>query len=42
MRSISIHYIIWRLLSNTLIPADLCFTDTLEDIPRIRNINKIG
>ena len=27
-------------ISNTLIPADLCFTDTLEDIPRIRNINK--
>lgn len=27
-------------ISNTLIPADLYFTDTLEDIPRIRNINK--
>ena len=27
-------------ISNTLIPADLCFTDTFEDIPRIRNINK--
>ena len=27
-------------ISNTLILADLYFTDTLEDIPRIRNINK--
>ena len=27
-------------ISHTLIPADLYFTDTLEDIPRIRNINK--
>lgn len=27
-------------ISNTLIPADLYFTDTLEDIPRIKNINK--
>lgn len=27
-------------VSNTLAPADLYFTDTLEDIPGIRNINK--
>lgn len=27
-------------ISNTLIPADLYFTDTLEDIPGIRNIKK--
>ena len=27
-------------ISNTLILADLYFTDTFEDIPRIRNINK--
>lgn len=26
-------------MANTLIPADLYFTDTFEDIPRIRNIN---
>ena len=26
-------------ISHTLIPADLFFTDTFEDIPRIRNIN---
>ena len=27
-------------ISNTLIPAEMNITDTLEDIPRIRNINK--
>ena len=28
------------IISHTLIPADIYFTDTFEDIPRIRNINK--